>query len=47
MAKVTIEFPDDVVKKLAKLGNKTDEILEKTLKAGADVVKPVFKGNLA
>jgi len=46
MAKVTIEFPDDVVKKLAKLGNKTDEILEKTLRAGADVVKPVFEANL-
>ena len=47
MAKVTIEFPDDVVKKLSKLGSNTDEILEKTLQAGADVVKPVFKGNLA
>ena len=47
MAKVKIEFPDDVVKKLAKLGTKTDEILEKTLKAGADVVKPVFQSNLA
>ena len=46
MAKVTIEFPDDVVKKLAKLGTKTDEILEKTLRAGADVVKPVFEANL-
>lgn len=47
MAKVKIEFPDDVVKKLAKLGSKTDEILEKTLKAGAAVVKPVFQSNLA
>ena len=47
MAKVTIAFSDDVVKKLAKLGTKTDEILEKTLRAGADVVKPVFKANLA
>ena len=47
MAKVKIEFPDDVVKKLSKLGSRTDEILEKTLKAGADVVKPVFKSNLA
>ena len=47
MAKVKIEFPDDVVKKLSKLGTQTDEILEKTLKAGADVVKPVFQSNLA
>ena len=47
MAKVKIEFPDDVVKKLSKLGTKTDEILEKTLKAGAEVVKPVFQSNLA
>ena len=46
MAKVTIAFSDDVVKKLAKLGTKTDEILEKTLRAGADVVKPVFEANL-
>ena len=42
MAKVKIEFPDDVVKKLSKLGTKTDEILEKTLKAGADVVVPDY-----
>ncbi len=47
MAKVTIEFPDDIVKKLAKLESRTDEVLEKTLKAGADVVKPVFKAKLA
>ena len=47
MAKVTVEFPDDIVKKLAKLETRTDAVLEKTLQAGADVVKPVFQVRLA
>ena len=47
MAKVTVEFPDDIVKKLASLESRTDAVLEKTLRAGADVVKPVFQAKLA
>ena len=47
MAKVTIEFPDDIVKKLVSLESRTDAVLEKTLQAGADVVKPVFQTKLA
>ena len=47
MAKVTAEFPDDIVKKLASLESRTDAVLEKTLQAGADVVKPVFQAKLA
>jgi HK97 gp10 family phage protein len=47
MAKVTVEFPDDIVKKLASLESRTDAVLEKTLQAGADVVKPVFQAKLA
>ena len=47
MAKVTVEFPDDIVKKLAKLETRTDAVLEKTLQAGADVVNPVFQTKLA
>ena len=29
MAKVTVEFPDDIMKKLAKLEARTDAVLEK------------------
>ena len=47
MAKVTVEFPDDIMKKLAKLEARTDAVLEKTLQAGADVVNPVFQTKLA
>ena len=47
MAKVTVEFPDDIVQKLASLETRTDAVLEKTLQAGADVVKPVFQTKLA
>ena len=47
MAKVTVEFPDDIVKKLASLERRTDAVLAKTLQAGADVVKPVFQTKLA
>ena len=47
MAKVTVEFPDDIVQKLASLERRTDAVLAKTLQAGADVVKPVFQTKLA
>lgn len=47
MAKVTVEFPDDIVQKLASLETRTDAVLAKTLQAGADVVKPVFQTKLA
>ena len=47
MAKVTAEFPDDIVKKLASLERRTDAVLEKTLQAGAAIVKPIFQTKLA
>ena len=47
MAKVTVEFPEDIVKKLARLETRTDAVLEKTLQAGAAIVKPVFQAKLA
>lgn len=46
MAKVTVKMPDDFLKKLSKLGNKTDEITAKCLEAGADVVLDKVKNNL-
>lgn len=46
MAKATIKMPDDFLKKLSKLGNKTDEITTKVLETGADVVYKKVKSNL-
>jgi hypothetical protein len=47
MATFTVKFPDETVKKLASLGNKTDEIVEKMLVCGGEVVLPKVKNNLA
>ena len=46
MAKATIKMPDDFLKKLSKLGDKTDEITTKVLETGADVVYKKVKSNL-
>ena len=38
MAKAYVQLPEEYLQKLSKLGNKTDEICEKMLKAGGEVV---------
>ena len=38
MAKAYVQLPEDFLQKLSKLGNRTDEICEKMLKAGGEVV---------
>lgn len=39
-------MPEDFLMKLSRLGDKTDEIIERALEAGADVVLPKVKSNL-
>lgn len=46
MAKVTAKLPDDLLKKLSKLGSRTDDITEKMLKAGGEVVLKATKSRL-
>lgn len=46
MAKVEIKMPEDFLLKLSKLGDKTDEIVESCLEAGADVVLSKVRSNL-
>ena len=47
MAKAYVKLPEDFLRKLSKLGNKTDEICEKMLKAGGEVVLSKAKSNLS
>ena len=47
MAKVQLILPDDFEKRLTALGEHEDEIAEKVLEAGAEVVLPVMKSKLA
>lgn len=46
MAKATVKMPDDFLKKLSKLGSKTDEISEVVLEAGGEIVLDKVKENL-
>jgi len=46
MAKLSITLPEDLQIKLSKLGDKTDEICEKVLEAGGEVVLKQVKSNL-
>lgn len=46
MPKVNLKLPDDLIKRISTLGDETDEICEKALKAGADVVEKQLKNNL-
>ena len=46
MAKCTVKMPDDFLLKLSKLGNKTDEIAEKVLEAGGQVILDKTRTNL-
>ena len=47
MAKVDIRMPDDFLEKLSKLGAKTDEISERVLEAGGEVVLAKIRSNLS
>ena len=47
MAKANMKLPDDFLEKLSRLGNRTDEICEKMLKAGGEVVLSKAKSNLS
>lgn len=42
-----MKLPEDFLQKLSKLGNRTDEICEKMLKAGGEVVLSKAKSNLS
>lgn len=46
MAKVTIKLPENLLKKLSSLGNKTDLIAMKALEAGGEVVLKKTRANL-
>ena len=47
MAKAQMMMPDDFLERLSKLGNKSDEISEKVLKAGGEVVLQKDKSSLS
>jgi len=46
VAKATLKMPDDFLMKLSRLGEKTDEIIPRVLKAGGEVVEAKVKSNL-
>lgn len=47
MAKVDIKMPEDFLLKISRLGSRTDEICEKVLEAGAEVVESKVRSNLS
>ena len=47
MAKACVRLPEEFLQKLSKLGDRTDEICEKMLKAGGEVVLSIAKSNLS
>lgn len=47
MAKAYVKLPDEFLEKLSRLGNKTDDICGKMLKAGGEVVLAKAKSNLS
>ena len=47
MATMKAKLPDELVAKLTRLGNKTDEVCEKALKAGAEIVEEAVASNLS
>ncbi len=46
MATMKAKMPDDLIKKITRLGDKTDEICEKALQAGAEIVEKAVASNL-
>ena len=47
MAKMTAKMPDALIAKLTQLGQRTDEVCEKALKAGAEVAEKAVSSNLS
>jgi len=47
LAKVDIKMPEDFLLKMSRLGDKSDDIAEKVLEAGGDVVLSKVKRNLS
>lgn len=47
MAKADVKLPDEFLERLSRLGDRTDEISEKVLEAGGEVVLSKVKANLA
>ena len=47
MAKLTVRTPDALIAKLTRLGDKTDQVCEKALKAGAEVAEKAVSSNLS
>ena len=47
MAKCTVELPDEFLVKLSRLGKRSDEIAEKALQAGGEVMLDKVRENLA
>lgn len=46
MANMKFTMPEDFVKKISSLGDKTDEVIAKVLEAGAEVVESEVRNNL-
>lgn len=46
MAKATVKMPEDFLMKISRLGQQTDVIIPKVLKAGAEVVEDKVRSNL-
>ena len=46
MAKATMKMPEEFLLKVSRLGEKTDEILPRVLRAGGEVVEEKAKNNL-
>lgn len=46
MATMKAKMPEDLIKKITMLGDKTDEICEKALQAGAEIVEKAVASNL-
>lgn len=46
MATMKAKMPDDLIAKITRLGEKTDEICEKALQAGAEIVEKAVASNL-
>lgn len=47
MAKMKAKMPDALIAKLTRLGQRTDEVCEKALKAGAEVAEKAISSNLS
>lgn len=47
MAKATVQMPDEFLKRLSRMGERTDEIAERVLEAGGEVVLDAVRSSLA